>query len=159
MGGWIKLSGITGESQNPAHMGWIDISSMNWGPVTRNTGTSDEKPATSEIVVTKKTDLASATLMRASLNGTAFDQVTIDMADNTGKAYASFQLKNVVVSAVSLSSAGSDSGPLEFVTLNFTDAAVTQGASGGGGARAFSSATTAIAKAIGEALAKAARSP
>ncbi|MGE5169182.1 MAG: type VI secretion system tube protein Hcp [Rudaea sp.] len=160
MGGWIKISGIRGESQDPAHFGWIEIESMSWGAVTHRTGARSEKPATSEIVVTKKTDSASASLMRAGVNGPPFGQVTIDIADGAGKTQASFQLKNVVISSMSLSSAsGSSSSPMESITLNFTDAAVTQGASSAGASAwgAFSSATSAIAKAIGEALAQAAR--
>jgi type VI secretion system secreted protein Hcp len=156
MGGWIKISGIRGDSQNPAHLGWIEIYSVNWGSVTRNAGANREKPATSEIVVTKKVDAASAPLMRASTNGSTFDHITIDMADNAGKTQASFQFSNVIVSHVGQSSAGSDSGPVESVTFNYTDAAVTQGAASAGSA--FSSATSAIAKAIGEGLAKVARS-
>jgi len=161
MGGWIKISDIKGDSQDPSHFGWIAVESVSWGAVTRggvSAGGRSEKPATSEIVVTKKTDSSSPVLMRASVRGDTFDQVTLDMTDVAGKNYVSFQFRNVVVSHVSQFSGGS-TGPLESVTLNFTDAAATQGASSAGTAAttAFSSATSAIAKAIGNALANMAR--
>jgi type VI secretion system secreted protein Hcp len=160
MGGWIKISDIKGDSQDPSHFGWIAVESVSWGAVTRGgSGASgrSEKAATSEIVVTKKIDSSSPVLMRASVRGDTFDQVTLDMTDDAGKKYVSFQFRNVVVSHVSQFSGST--GPIESVTLNFTDAAATQGASSAGTAAttAFSSATSAIAKALGEALAQAAR--
>ena len=161
MGGWIKISGIKGDSQDPGHMGWIAVESVSWGAVTRGgTGAAgrSERPATSEIVITKKTDSSSPVLMRASAKGDIFDQASLDMTDDAGKKYAAFQFQNVIVSHVSVFSGGS-TGPLESVTLSFEGAAATQGASSSGTAArtAFSSATSAIAKAIGNALSRVAR--
>jgi type VI secretion system secreted protein Hcp len=161
MGGWIKISDIKGDSQDPSHFGWIAVESFSWGAVTGGAGNASarsDKPATSEITITKKTDASSAVLMRASVQGQTFDQATLDMTDAAGKNYVSFQFRNVVVSHMSQFSGGS-TVPLETVTLNFTGAAATHGASSAstGATTAFSSATTAIAKAIGNALAKVAR--
>jgi type VI secretion system secreted protein Hcp len=163
MGGWIKISDIKGDSQDPGHMGWIAVESVNWSSVTRGTGRSNaggarsERPATSDIVITKKIDVSSPRLMRASVSGPAFQQVTIDMADASGKTYMSFQLGDVVIANVSQSASRGDEGPIESVTLSFTGAAVTQGTTSPGTAAAFSSATSAIAKAIGNAIAHVAR--
>ena len=162
MGGWIKISDIKGDSQDPGHAGWIAVESVNWSSVTRGAGRSgaggarSERPAMSDIVITKKIDASSPRLMRASLSGPAFQQVTIDMADSSGNTYTSFQLADVVISNVSQSSSGGD-GPTETVTLSFTGAAVTQGTTSSGTTTAFSSATSAIAKAIGSAIAHVAR--
>jgi type VI secretion system secreted protein Hcp len=162
MGGWIKISDIKGDSQDPGHAGWIQVESMSWGAVTRRGGSSaggrSERPAMSEITITKKTDSSSPVLMRASVKGDIFDEVTLDMTDASGRNYVSFQFHNVVVSHVSQSS-GAAIGPIETVTLNFAGAAATQGGSSPstGATTAFSSATTAIAKAIGNAIAHVAR--
>lgn len=162
MGGWIKISDIKGDSQDPGHAGWIEVESVNWSSVTRGTGRSSalggqsERPAMSDIVVTKKIDASSPKLMRASFTGPTFEQVTIDMADSSGRTYMSFQLGHVVVANVSQSSSGNE-GPTESVTFSFTGAAVTQGTTSAGMTTAFSSATSAIAKAIGNALAHVAR--
>jgi type VI secretion system secreted protein Hcp len=76
---FVQFSGIRGDVRNvsglPGH-GWIEVSSMQWG-VGRSIsspsgGSSDReasKPSVSEIVVTKKTDLASPSLFNECLGG------------------------------------------------------------------------------------------
>ena len=75
---YMQYSGISGVAHNIAsHQDWIEVDSFQWGVgrgISSPTGGSSDRegssPSVSEIVVTKQTDVASANLFQACLQGT-----------------------------------------------------------------------------------------
>src|ERR1700730_17378860 len=74
---FLKLDGVTGESQKPNHSGEIDIMSFSWGAsnsssVGTGTGVSVGKASASDFSVMKSTDSASPVLFQHGCDGTVF---------------------------------------------------------------------------------------
>ncbi|MGE5276873.1 MAG: Hcp family type VI secretion system effector [Acidobacteriota bacterium] len=118
---YFKYGDIKGDVKEPAHRGWIELTSMQWGvgrAITTPAGASRERsaPSVSEIVVTKPMDSASTHLFRESLDGKGVD-VVIDFVKD-GTVYLQVNLSNTLIASYSISGRGRNS--MESLSLNFT---------------------------------------
>lgn len=109
--GYLKIQDIAGEStENDAHTGEIEILSWSWGETSTNgssglaTGKRQHKPFT----ITKPVDKASPLLQRASKSGKAIASMELALPRNDGNSaqYLKYKLKNVYVTAYSVSNSG-----------------------------------------------------
>src|SRR5262245_48491576 len=127
---FMKYGGIDkGSSSTEGHKGsegWMELSGLQWG-VGRNIANAsqglDREPDTasvSEVVVSKKLDLASYRLFEESTHGTGQD-VTIHITKTDKQqqvTYMEYVLSNVLISGFSTSCGGER--PEETIALNFT---------------------------------------
>jgi len=81
---FIKFDGITGESKQAGHTGWIEIDSFSFGVTQTGAhsgggGGGAGKVAVHDISITKNYDKTSAFLANAVANGRHFKTVTLDV--------------------------------------------------------------------------------
>ena len=123
---FLQFGDIKGESTDKAHKDWIEISSFQWGTTRGMTGPTrgvasreSSAPSVGEIVVTKRTDVASPKLSQACATGKHYPKVVIAVRRPGGTFdFLTMTLRNLVVSSFHASSGGDN--PTESVTLNFT---------------------------------------
>jgi type VI secretion system secreted protein Hcp len=147
---FLKLDGITGESQKDQHAGEIDIMSFSWGAsnstsVGTGTGVSTGKVSVSDFSIMKSTDSSSPVLFQKSCDGSviATGVVTLQKQSGTGDkiSYLVYNFTNVYVTSIQWSGSGGAGGgdsPMESVSFTFevctVDYTAQQDAGGGGGA-------------------------
>ena len=122
--GFLRLDGVTGESADTNHVGWMDIISASTSNLTNSNphslpGTLGG-PTNGPLCFEKKVDKASPTLNLFCANNTPILSGTLDLArsNTTLVQFLRLNLTNVLVSSVS--SAGNSAGetrPLEEVCL------------------------------------------
>jgi type VI secretion system secreted protein Hcp len=131
---FLKLDGITGESQKKNHTGEIDIMSFSWGAsnstsVGVGTGASSGKVSISDFSIMKSTDSSSPTLFQKCCDGStiANGEVTLQKQQGTGDPikYLIYKFTNVFVTSVQWSGAGgAGDTPMESVSFVFETATV-----------------------------------
>lgn len=122
----IRFEGIEGEGKTSGYEGWIDISSWSWGVSHPTSGVpgggySSDKAHFMDIMITKVTDKASATLLKNMTFGTHFPKVEIVSLKTTGEAiekYLHIEMEKVLVTSVSQNGGGS-STPMESVAMSY----------------------------------------
>jgi type VI secretion system secreted protein Hcp len=138
---FLKIDGIKGESADDKHKGEIDLMSFSWG--VEQTGTSATgggggagKAHFHDLSFLKKTDASSPLLFLNCANGSHIKEanLTVRKAGGTQLEYLKIKLTDVLVSSLQPSgNHGSDTIPMEQVSLNFAKVEVSyqpQGADG-----------------------------
>lgn len=139
----LNITGIKGESNADGKADWIDIQSWSWGlsnPVTIATtkGASGGKASVSSINLAKATDVASAGIQKALLQGTHIADVKLNLLKQTGAAtpqvYLEIDFKDCYIESYQVSgsdgSNGSINESLSIVFKSYTYTYYTQGADG-----------------------------
>ena len=125
---FLKLDGITGESQKANHTGEIDIMSFSWGAsnsssVGTGTGVSVGKVSVSDFSIMKSTDSSSPPLFQKCCDGSviATGVVTLQrQVSGNATAYLVYNFTNVYVTSIQWSgSGGSGDAPMESVSFCF----------------------------------------
>src|SRR6516162_329328 len=125
---FLKLAGVTGESQKANHVGDIDILSFSWGAsnsssVGTGTGVSTGKAAVSDFSVMKSTDSSSPVLFQKCCDGSviATGVVTLQrQVQGNATPYLVYNFTNVYVTSVQWSgSGGSGDSPMESCSFCF----------------------------------------
>lgn len=125
---FLKLDGITGESQKQGHTGEIDIMSFSWGgsnssSVGTGTGVSVGKVSVSDFSIMKSTDSASPVLFQKCCDGSviATGVVTLQrQVQGSATAYLVYNFTNVYVTSIQWSgSGGAGDAPMESVSFCF----------------------------------------
>jgi type VI secretion system secreted protein Hcp len=125
---YMKYGSIKGPVTTDGFKDWIELLSFHWG-VGRAIGTAargstsreHSEPSISEVVVTKRTDVASPKLFLDSVAGKLDSKVEIKFTTTTkGKVetFLTYKMEDTGISGYSLSSGGDM--PTESLTLNFT---------------------------------------
>ena len=120
---------IKGESTVAHHIGWITISSMQFGVgrgISSIGGGGDREtsnPSFSEVTLSKSLDIASTALMMQATCGKSLGKAELHFiqtggAEAKGQVYLKLELTDVIVSSYSSSSGGDR--PTESFSLNFT---------------------------------------
>jgi type VI secretion system secreted protein Hcp len=129
---FLKLDGVTGESQKDKHKGEIELLSFSWGvsnptSTSHGTGLASGKSQHADFSVVKNTDKSSVTLFQNCCSGKHFPKATIALQKSTGgtsgETYLTYDFEKVFITHVSW--AGNTSGgdsPQE--TVSFTYEAV-----------------------------------
>ena len=125
---FLKLDGVTGESQKANHTGEIDIMSFSWGAsnstsVGTGTGASTGKVSVSDFSIMKSTDSSSPPLFQKCCDGSviATGDVTLQrQVSGNATPYLVYNFTNVYVTSVQWSgSGGSGDSPSESCTFFF----------------------------------------
>jgi type VI secretion system secreted protein Hcp len=125
---FLKLDGVTGESQKQNHSGEIDIMSFSWGAsnstsVGTGTGPSTGKVSISDFSVMKTTDSSSAILFQKCCDGSVIANATITLQKSAGTSpiqYLVYKFTNVYITSVQWSgSGGAGDTPMESVSFCF----------------------------------------
>ncbi len=141
---FLDLDGIKGEAQDKTHKDKIDILAWSWGASQSGTthtgsGSGSGKVAVQDLSITKYIDKASATLMLHCCNGKHISKGTLIVrkAGENPVEYIKVELKDIIVTHVSLGGSGGEDRLTENITLNFREfkyVYTTQDKSGGKGA-------------------------
>lgn len=108
---YLQIEGITGESADAAHQGWIEVSSAHWGvrqpkSATASTagGHTAERCEHSSLTITKLADVSSPMLMQACSAGKTIPKAKLEFmrADGQGMPlkYYEVELENVLVGSM-----------------------------------------------------------
>lgn len=122
---FLKLAGIAGESQDAKHKGDIDISGWSWGVAQAvaptGGGAGAGKPEFHQLSVQKLVDLASAPLLAAVAKGShiATGTLTIRRAGAEPQEFLVINLKDIIVSSVTMTATEAGNRPAETVALSF----------------------------------------
>lgn len=141
---FLKLEGITGEAQDKTHKDEIDVLAWSWGlaqsgSTHQGSGSGSGKASFQDLSVTKWTDKATASLVNFVATGKHIEKGKLVVRKAGGDdplEYLTIELKNIIVSNVSLGGAGGEDRLTENVTLNFGEFKITyteQDAKGGKG--------------------------
>jgi len=127
---FLKVDGIPGESQDAQHLGEIVVDSFLWGVNADQTGCARtrQRPALSDLSVTKNLDKASPKLAGAATTGQHIPTAVLTARrSGGGKGSGEFleiRLQDVTVSSYAISSTGGsypqDTFDLNFAQIQFT---------------------------------------
>jgi type VI secretion system secreted protein Hcp len=125
---FLKLDGITGESQKDKHQGELDIMSFSWGAsnsssVGTGTGVSVGKVTVSDFSVMKSTDSSSPVLFQKCCDGSVIATAVVTLqrqVQATATPYLVYNFTNVYVTSIQWSgSGGAGDAPMESVSFTF----------------------------------------
>jgi type VI secretion system secreted protein Hcp len=127
---YLSIEGIKGESADSAHIGWIEVTSAQWGvkqpkSATASTagGHTAERCEHKSIALTKLADLASPILMQTASAGKTIPKARLEFmrADGDGKPvkYYEVELENVLIGSMD-QVVHPDSGLHDSFTLKFS---------------------------------------
>ena len=109
---YLKIDGIKGESADSEHLGWIELTSAQWGvkqpkSATASTGGGHtaERCEHQTIAISKLADLSSPLLMQTCSAGKTIPKARIELmrADGQGERvkYYEVELENVLIANIS----------------------------------------------------------
>lgn len=109
---YLQIDGIKGESADSAHLGWIELTSAQWGvkqPKSATTSTAGghtaERCEHESLSVTKLADLSSPILMQTCSAGRTIRKAKLEFmrADGQGQRvkYYEVELENVLIGNIS----------------------------------------------------------
>jgi type VI secretion system secreted protein Hcp len=125
---FLKLQGITGESQKANHTGEIDLMSFSWGAsnsssVGTGTGASVGKVTVSDFSVSKTTDSASPVLFQKCCDGSVIPTGVVTLqrqVQGTATPYLVYNFTNIYVTSLQWSGqGGAGDAPMESVSFCF----------------------------------------
>ena len=125
---FLKLTGVTGESQKENHTGEIDLMSFSWGAsnsssVGTGTGASVGKVSVSDFSIMKSTDSSSPVLFQKCCDGSVMTTGTVTLqrqVAGTATPYLVYTFTNVYVTSLQWSgSGGAGDAPMESVSFCF----------------------------------------
>jgi type VI secretion system secreted protein Hcp len=139
---FLKLEGITGESQDKTHSGELELLSWAWGvsnagSFSSGTGGGTAKAQFQDMSFTKRMDMASNAVFQFCATGKHIGSGTLTCRKAGGDSpveYYVVNFTNALVSSYNSSGSGTEL-PIDHFTLNFEEfqATYTQQAAGGGG--------------------------
>lgn len=141
---FLKINGVTGESQDAKHKDEIDVLAWSWGmsqsgTAHLGTGAGAGKVNIQDLSFTKYVDKASPNLMLFCSNGKHLSDATLVVrkAGENPLEYIKIKMTEVLVSSISTGGSGGEDRLTENVTLNFGKVSVDytpQKSDGSGGA-------------------------
>lgn len=123
---FFKIKGIDGESQDKKHKNTIDVLAWSFGASNSGTthmggGSGAGKANFQDISFTKYIDKSSPVLMQHCANGKHISEATLicRKAGEKPLEYLTVDIKDIIVTSVSLGGSGGEDRLTENVTLNF----------------------------------------
>ena len=124
---FIKIDGIKGESTDDKHKDEIDVLAWSWGMSQSGTthlggGAGTGKVSFKNLTITKRTDMASPSLMLACSNGKHIKEATLTVRKPAEKPAEIVRLKlsDILVASLDDCTCGGETFITEQVTLNFS---------------------------------------
>lgn len=108
--GFLKLDGVTGESQDTDHKDEIQILAWGWSMVNSSTvnfggGSGSGKASVGELIVVKNTDKSTAALIKSATRGVHFKTGTLVLRKATGDKqleYIKLEMKEAFVTSLEM---------------------------------------------------------
>lgn len=123
---FLKIEGISGESQDAKHKKEIDVLAWSWGASQSGTthiggGSGAGKANFQDISVTKWVDSASHKLLGSVAKGTHIKEATLTVrkAGEKPLEYIKLIMKNCLISSVSTGGSGGEDRLTENISINF----------------------------------------
>lgn len=119
---YLHIEEVSGESTDPAHLGWIEVESFSWGH-----GRSGFYAVTDDIVIVHRFDKASPQLALLCCTGQRIDQVTLEVCrpEIPNQRFMRYRLRDVIITNIKGRTQSSPKLltpaplPMEEVSLNF----------------------------------------
>lgn len=126
---FLKLEGVTGESQDKTHTGEIDVLAWSWGMSQSGTmhiggGGGAGKVSIQDLSVTKYIDKSSPVLQMYCSNGKQFKEGTLAVRKAGGDdplEYLKIKMTEVIVTSYSTGGSGGQDLLTENISLNFAE--------------------------------------
>ncbi|MCC5810924.1 MAG: type VI secretion system tube protein Hcp [Ectothiorhodospiraceae bacterium] len=129
---FMKYDGITGESSDSNHGGWMDIQSLQWGVqrrITSNSSTQNDRESSNaeigDLQIVRTMDSATPSLFVESCCGKGKDVVIHLTKTGSGSGtdvYMEYTLKNALITNYTVNAnAQSNERPTENLTISFID--------------------------------------
>lgn len=128
-GAYLQLEGLEGDSKEKGHEGWIELLSISESIVSQSSvgpaGGAGGIPKVQfgPLQLVKLLDSSSVGLRQSLAAGTKYDNAYIDITSAAVEkpvVYFRYELKNVVITSISMSAAG-DSVPVEDFAITFQE--------------------------------------
>ena len=122
---FLKLAGIPGESQDPAHKGEIDVLAWSWGlsesQTQAGTGAGAVRPNFQDLSIQKLTDIASPLLVAATARGTNISDATLTVrkASKVPQAFLILNMQNVMVTSITMKESEAEDRPQETIMIKY----------------------------------------
>ncbi|WP_420382730.1 Hcp family type VI secretion system effector [Novosphingobium sp.] len=124
---FLKIDGISGESQDSAHKGEIEIDSFTWGvsnigTASSGSGLGSGKASFQDFTVIKNADAATPVLMQNCATGTHIKNAVLTIRKAGGKKLEYYKVKftDLLISSFSNAGSGDNSVPIESISINYT---------------------------------------
>jgi type VI secretion system secreted protein Hcp len=126
---FLDIPGISGESTVAGHVGSIEVSSWSWGAsVAISTGSGGvliRGPLTSHVTLVKSIDKATPPLFTKCNAGQTIPLVTVQLVRYDGQTYMKYDLKNVLIAAITHGDVNGDGTPDEKIDLDLGGGTLT----------------------------------
>ena len=127
---YLKIDGVTGESTDKAHKGWIDVQSYSWGTTMTfdSTGNLSNRPEFTSLDLVLPSTMAAPQMVKLALGANYAKTAQLEVFHPLkGKAGAvgiagklhSFALTEVAVASYKMAAATVDVTPVDHATLVF----------------------------------------
>lgn len=119
---FLVIPGISGETDDPAFKGGIDVLAWSWGLSQSGTGGVPGAANVQDVSITKYVDSSSVNLIMNAATGGALASATLSVrkAGTNQLVYIEIYMEGVLVTSVSTGGSGGEDRLTENVTLNFS---------------------------------------
>jgi type VI secretion system secreted protein Hcp len=124
---FLDIAGIPGESTTPGHLNSIEVLSWSWG-VTQGVslgGSGNRGPLTGHVSLVKRIDKATPLLFLRCRDGTPITLATVQLTRTDGQTYMRYDLKNVMITAITHGDVNGDGVPDEKIDLDLNGGTLT----------------------------------
>jgi type VI secretion system secreted protein Hcp len=122
-GYFLKIDGVAGESQDPQHIGEIEVESFSWGEsrLPPEALPAARKPTIQDFQIVKHLDKASPVLMLAAASGQHFNSavLTAEKPEAAPQSYLTFTLGDLTVSSYQTEAPAGEPVPVDRVSFSF----------------------------------------
>jgi type VI secretion system secreted protein Hcp len=123
--GYLKITGVEGQSEDPDHKGWMDVLSVQYSISREGAGSDGLGPsALSDIVFTRKTDKASPKLAMSCAGGKRFESAEFELLtiiDGKAKVSDKIRLVNVAIKGYQFVAGEAGSAATEVIRLGYRE--------------------------------------
>ena len=121
---YLKLDGVTGESQDANHPAWIEVLAYSFGVSPGSTGSGSGGGASNvsfgDLQIIKVLDKSSPILFQDNASAKYIRSGTLELVRPDGQVFMDYKLSNVFVTSVQDLGSGNDRATDEQVTLRFS---------------------------------------
>jgi type VI secretion system secreted protein Hcp len=126
---FLDIPGIPGESTAVGHVGSIEVSSWSWGVTQTLTTVAGSVvvrgPLTGTVTIVKQIDKATPLLLTKCNAGQTIPSITVQLVRYDGQTYMRYDLKNVLITAITHGDVNGDGTPDEKISLDLNGGTLT----------------------------------
>ncbi|MFH1396707.1 MAG: type VI secretion system tube protein Hcp [archaeon] len=117
---FVDVDGISGESADPKHVGWIEATSYNHSIIQLSSSTAGST-GKGDFVIVKELDKSTPKLSQYLNSGKKISTVKVELVTSVGtdNTFMTYTLTNVVVSSITLNNSINDNMVVEEVSFSY----------------------------------------